>query len=194
MKLQKQITENAVSPVVGVILMVAVTFVFIGAIVLGLVFLTSSQLELGQYFTTLVIAYIAIQAVLRTVNYYITIKANPIDYIEFEQHSQSYEDTEIKTASISLEIPDSLNLKLEEPYIIAPAHADPRDWAPITQLENEDTLRFVINHPTAPDAQEDTYLPDKHYGPVNATYTVDEIKELVVYDTNYDEVAHFTIK
>lgn len=194
MKLQKQLTENAVSPVVGVILMIAVTFVLIGAIVLGLVFLTSRQLGLAEHFELLAIAYIATQLLRTTLSYYSTITATPTDYITFNQQEKYDDDNTLTMATVSLEFPDALDLALEQPYTVAPAHADPRDWAPVTQLGNEGTLRFVINQNTLPDAQENTYVPDKAYGPLNAKYSADEMKAVVVYDSTYDEVARFQIE
>lgn len=194
------LTDNrAVSPVVGVILIVAITVILLGIIGVGLLVLgtniISEFIDLTPYLIPVVslfiLSHLARFALKKRDQKNTTLE----DVIEFESATKEIRDENIEADEIKMlktSIETIHDTEVLDPLTVAPSNANPRNWSLPTQLDESKTVTFILNTEYIPsnfNSNETVFVPCKEYGKLNATYDTGDFTSITVYDTELNEVA-----
>lgn len=198
-----QADSRGVSPVVGVILMVAIVVIISAAVGFAIMFvgltLVNSFVELTPYVPHIIGLFLLGQVVTMYLERRNQQAVTLADCIEFDEETypindEDIEEDEIHIVNVSVETPD--NTAIVNPLTVAPTHDNPRNWSLPTRLNTDGDVRFITNTEFIPsdlDSDDTLIVPNKKHGKLNGQYEVDEVDSLTVYDTHLDEVVTYEI-
>ena len=177
-------TDGGISPVAGVILMLAVTVsvlvIFVSAFLLIPIAL-ANFVNVVQYSSVIVGLFVGLYVLQYLYMFYKQRTTEFEDILSLEEDAGVYK---AKITNLSSKV------VLGENLIVAPVGTDPRDWefAAVLHPEDGSTELTFKEHKESEDSEDDdsVFVAGEVYGVRNATF--DELDGLVVYDTEYEEV------
>lgn len=179
-----QSRDNGISPVAGVILMVAMTVAVATLIIAGGLLIplgVANLVDLTPYAIPIVSAVLLIQ-VLRYVEMYHSQKNTSFeDIVTVEDTTDTEEGKKYKARISNL----GFKSRLGEQLIVAPVGENPKNWEfQATLNKSKDTVTFKQ---TGEDDGDDVFVADKSYGELGAKFK--QLTGIAVYNTDYEEVA-----
>lgn len=200
--IQSKSNNRGWSPVIGVLLMVVVTFIFtmlaVFVVYAAGVSLTT-LVDLKPFALPIVIFFILSHVA--SIGYGVykleEVTVEEVVKTDTETHSitdEEIEENEIAVVTFEVEKPDTVTL--DEPLTVAPTNANPRNWKGPAQLHESSIVKFITettNIPTEIDSDDELFVPEESYGSLNARYELNSVEAFTVYDSELNEVTTVSV-
>lgn len=184
--------DSGVSPVVGVILMIAVAIVVISVITIVFILgagLFESELQiLKQYAVPLAIVSFVGPLIFRYIKNMLE-NADEFTEVSLERYVDSNGEDQGDVVTVDI---DNLHNKK---YIAVPNDSNPLTWEQESTLsDRENKIHFfldVVDSPQSVEVDGKAIHPINQYGPCNAKY--DTLEKITIYNTEYEELFSVSV-
>lgn len=187
--------DSAVSPVVGVILMLATTVVvaalILVALTLGLVYALGGDLQVTQqYLVPLVATAIVGSVVFPKISEYVLENVFRYDQVEVKQ--QKYVDDDLEEPAEVITV-DTAWFITPSPHIVAPNDSKPQNWNRVSTVGDHETVHFFtdLEDESSVDLDGKVLYPNKEESDYNAMY--ESLESITIYDEEYNEIETLDI-